>query len=46
LQEFTVEIEVIVTSHPKVVRVMHVQCTGSSKVLTRFAFITDELNVS
>ena len=45
LQEFAVENEVMVTSQPKIGRELHVQCTCSSKVLKRFAFITDELDV-
>ena len=45
LWESTVEIEVMVTSHLEVVRELHVRCTYSSKVLMRFVFITDELNV-
>jgi len=44
LQEFAVDIEVMITSHPRVVRELHVRCAGSSKVLKRFTFIT-ELNV-
>jgi len=43
--EFVVEIEVVITSHHEVVREIHVRHTDSSKVLKRFAFITDELNV-
>jgi len=30
LQEFTIEIEVVVTSDPEVGRELHVRCTGSS----------------
>jgi len=46
LQEFAVEIEVIVTSHFEVVRELHIWCTSSSKVLKRFASITDQLDIS
>jgi len=45
LQEFAVENEVNVTSHPEIRRELHVQCTCSSKVLKRFAFITNKLDV-
>jgi len=45
LQEFAVEIEVMITSHPEIVRELHIRCTGSSKVLKMFAFITDEMNI-
>jgi len=38
LQEFAVEMEVIVINHPEVVRELHVRCT-SSKFL-KIAFIT------
>jgi len=44
-QDFVVEIEVMCTSHPEVVREIHVRHTDSSKVLKMFAFITDELNI-
>jgi len=33
LQEFTVENEVTVTSHPEIGKELHVRCTCSSKVL-------------
>jgi len=46
LQEFAVEIEVMVTSHPEVVREMHVRCTIFSKFLQKAAFITDKLGIS
>jgi len=46
LQEFAVEIEVMVTSHPEVLRELHVRCTSSSKFLRKVAFIIDELDVS
>jgi len=45
LQEFTVENEVPFTSHPEIERELHVRCTDFSKILKRFAFITDELDV-
>ena len=46
LQELAVEIEVMVTSHPEVVRDLHVWCTCSSKVSKRFISISDELEIS
>jgi len=45
LQEFAIENEVMVTSHSEIERKLHIQCTYFSKVLKRFAFITDELNI-
>jgi len=45
LHNFAVEIEVIVISHPEVVRELHVRYSESSKVLTRCVFITNGLNV-
>ena len=44
-QEFIVEIEVMITSHPEIVRKNHVRHMDSFKVLKIFAFITDELNI-
>jgi len=45
LQEFAVEIKVMITSHLEVIRKLHVRCTGFSKVLKRFASITKEIMV-
>jgi len=46
LREFAVENEVTVTSHPEIGWELHLRCICSSKVLKRFAFITDRLAVS
>jgi len=43
LQEFAVENEVVVISYPEIRRELHVKCTCSSKILKKFAFITNEL---
>ena len=45
LHDFAVEIKVIVISHSEVVGELHVRYSDSSKVLTRFVFITNGLNV-
>jgi len=44
-QETAIEIEVMVTSHPEIVKEIHVRHTDSSKFLKGFALITDELNI-
>jgi len=46
LHEFAVDSEVITTSHPEIVRKSHAWRTDSSRVLRRFALMTDELNIS
>ena len=46
LQEFTVDSEVIVTSHPEIVRRSHAWCTGSPGVLKRLTLMTDKLDIS
>ena len=45
LQEFAVENEVTTTSHPDIKRELHNLCTNFPKILKRFVFITDELDV-
>ena len=44
LQEFAVGSEVIIISHPEVVRKLHAWLTGSPWVLRRFALMTDKLD--
>jgi len=46
LQKFLVDSEVIVTSHPKIVRKSHAWRTSSPRVLRRLALMTDELDIS
>ena len=45
LQEFTVNTEVIVTSHPEIVRKSHAWRTGPPRVLMRLALMTNELDI-
>ena len=45
LPEFTVEIEVMITSHFEVAKELHIRCTSFSKVPKRVDVITDELDV-
>ena len=45
LQEFAVDSEVIVTSHPKIVSKSHAWRTSSPRVMRRLALMTDELDI-
>jgi len=45
LQEFAVVNEVTGMIHSEIVRTLHSQCTGSHRVLKRYAFNTYELDV-
>jgi len=45
LREFAVYSEVIVTSHPEIVRKSYTWLTGSLRVLRRVALMTDELDI-
>jgi len=45
LQEFAIDIEVIVTSHSEIARKLHTWWISLNRVLKRSAFITDELDI-